>query len=98
MRARQTRRQHQHNTHHLRHRCILTHIHRHQHQYTYTNTNNNNNNDNNKQNKVFPIAWTWFYAAMGTAAWLTATKATGAARKTALALYAGQLALNFAWT
>ena len=35
---------------------------------------------------------------MGAAAWLTQTKASGAARKAALTLYAGQLALNFAWS
>lgn len=46
-------------------------------------------------NKVFPIAWTWFYAAMGAAAWVVQKSGAG---KGALTLYGIQLALNFAWT
>lgn len=47
-------------------------------------------------NKVFPIAWTWFYAAMGVAAFVTSRSA--GAKGGALTLYGLQLALNFAWT
>ncbi|GBG00368.1 translocator [Raphidocelis subcapitata] len=47
-------------------------------------------------NKVFPIAWSVFYAAMGVAAYVT-TRA-GGAKGGAMTLYGLQLALNFAWT
>ncbi|KAI8464942.1 MAG: TspO/MBR family-domain-containing protein [Monoraphidium minutum] len=47
-------------------------------------------------NKVFPIAWTWFYSAMGIAAFVTMR--SGTAKAVPLTLYGIQLALNFAWT
>lgn len=47
-------------------------------------------------NKVFPIAWTWFYGAMGIASFVV--QRSGGKKGGAMTLYALQLALNFAWT
>jgi tryptophan-rich sensory protein len=47
---------------------------------------------------LFGPVWTALYTLMGLAAWLLWRAPSSAARGAALALYALQLALNFAWT
>jgi tryptophan-rich sensory protein len=48
-------------------------------------------------NAAFPIAWTTLYLLMAVAAWL-AWREGGPGAPAALALFAAQLALNFAWS
>ena len=53
----------------------------------------------NPPNWVFGPAWTLLYVSMAIAAWLVArTGVDQTAVRVALALYAGQVALNLAWT
>lgn len=52
----------------------------------------------NPPNFVFAPVWTLLYALMGAAAWLVFRSASSPRRRTALALFAVQLALNAAWS
>ena len=52
----------------------------------------------NPPNKIFPIVWPLLYVSMGVASYLVWEKGGFEAQARALALYAGQLALNFLWT
>ena len=47
---------------------------------------------------VFAPAWTTLYTLMGTATYLVWRRCTGALRRTAMIVFAVQLALNAAWT
>jgi translocator protein len=47
---------------------------------------------------LFGPAWTALYTMMAIATWIIWRRTDGAARRTALALFALQLALNLAWT
>ena len=49
-------------------------------------------------NWAFPVAWTALYVAMGAASWLVWRDGGVAAHPLPLALYAAQLALNWAWS
>jgi len=49
-------------------------------------------------NWAFPVAWTILYIAMGVAGGLVVNRPASPARSTALALFAVQLILNFAWS
>jgi tryptophan-rich sensory protein len=52
----------------------------------------------NPPNGVFAPVWTLLYALMGCAAWLVWRRAASPRRRTALALFLVQLALNAAWS
>jgi tryptophan-rich sensory protein len=47
---------------------------------------------------IFAPVWTLLYTLMGTATYLVWRRSSGARRRTALLVFAIQLALNFAWT
>ena len=47
---------------------------------------------------LFGPAWTTLYTLMGTATYLIWTRCTGRARRTAMGVFALQLALNVAWS
>ncbi len=47
---------------------------------------------------VFPVVWALLYALMGVSAARAALSPPSAARRTALRLYAAQLAVNFLWS
>ena len=49
-------------------------------------------------NWAFPVAWTALYVAMGAASWLVWRDGGVAEHPLPLALYAAQLALNWAWS
>ena len=49
-------------------------------------------------NRVFGPVWTLLYALMAVAAWRVSLAPSSSVRTTALALFLGQLALNFVWS